>query len=153
MAGKEGRRELFAVCRGLGAYAAGHYPFAMGPDLSFKITRKTKKGGGIGCMERLIIILIIIFASFDVSPAQQVNRPKPVLKTLSDTSAVTVLAVDNRIKVANAPVGSKIEIYSVVGIKVAEMEIKQAAEEYVVDIAKGYYIVRIDEMVCKIAIR
>ena len=37
------------------------------------------------------------------------------------TSAVTISASENRIIVANAPVGSKLEIYSVVGIKVKEI--------------------------------
>lgn len=69
------------------------------------------------------------------------------------TSAVTISASENRIIVANAPVGSKLEIYSVVGIKVKEIDMKTPSGEYVVNIAKGYYIIRIGETVRKIAIR
>lgn len=66
---------------------------------------------------------------------------------------IEITAMDNRIKVTNAPVGSKLEIYSVVGIKVKEIEIKQSTAEYQLNIAKGYYIIRIGETVRKVAIR
>ena len=60
---------------------------------------------------------------------------------------------DNRISVVNAPVGSKLEIFSVVGLKVREIEMKQPSGEYLVNISKGYYIIRIEETVRKVAIR
>lgn len=67
--------------------------------------------------------------------------------------SVEITAYENKIRVENAPVGSLLEIYSVVGIKVKELEIKQPSGEYVVDIAKGYYIIRIGDTVRKVAIR
>ncbi|MDR2389988.1 MAG: hypothetical protein LBD89_09440 [Tannerellaceae bacterium] len=86
--------------------------------------------------------------------AQQTNIPlSDVAKQCPSPPSVEIIAVDNRIKVLNAPVGSRLEIYSVVGIKVLEIEMKQASGEYTVNIAKGYYIIRIDETVRKIAIR
>ena len=54
---------------------------------------------------------------------------------------------------SNAPVGSLLEVYSVVGIKVKEIKIKQPTAEYALDIAKGYYIIRIGDTVLKVAIR
>lgn len=66
---------------------------------------------------------------------------------------IEISAYDNVIVVANAPKGSKLEIYSVVGIKVREIEMKESSGEYIVNIAKGYYIARIGETVRKIAIK
>ena len=63
------------------------------------------------------------------------------------------LSYDNKIVVENAPAGSKLEIYSVVGIRVKEIPMKQPSGEYTVDIAKGYYIVRIGDTVRKVSIR
>ena len=85
--------------------------------------------------------------------ARQTNRMAYTAKKTSEKPSVEVVAVDNRIKVTNAPVGSKLEIYSVVGIKVVEIEITQSSGEYTVNIAKGYYIIRIGETVRKVAIR
>ncbi|MDD4589963.1 MAG: hypothetical protein PHG06_05955 [Parabacteroides sp.] len=70
-----------------------------------------------------------------------------------DPNTIEITAYDNKILVENAPIGSKLEIYSVVGIRVKEIIIKQSTCEYTVDIAKGYYIVRIGDTVRKIAIR
>jgi len=70
-----------------------------------------------------------------------------------DPNAIEITAYDNKILVENAPIGSKLEIYSVVGIRVKEIIIKQSTCEYTVDIAKGYYIIRIGDTVRKIAIR
>lgn len=67
--------------------------------------------------------------------------------------SVEISVYENRIKLDHAPVGSVLEIYSVVGIKVKEIAIKQSSGEYVVDIDKGYYIIRIGDTVRKIAIR
>jgi len=70
-----------------------------------------------------------------------------------ESDGIEISAYENRIVVSNAPIGSILEIYSVVGIKVKEIEMKYPSGEYTVDIAKGYYIVRIGETVRKVAIR
>jgi hypothetical protein len=85
--------------------------------------------------------------------AQQAYASSDVVKKQATPLTIEVIAVDNRIKVFNAPAGSRLEIYSVVGIKVADIEMKQPCGEYVVNIAKGYYIIRIGETVRKVAIR
>lgn len=74
-----------------------------------------------------------------------INQAKP--------DSIEISAYDNKIVVKNAPVGSKLEIYSVVGIRVKEIEMKQPDGEYTVNISKGYYIIRIGETVRKVAIR
>lgn len=76
---------------------------------------------------------------------QEIKQEKP--------DPIEISVYENRIKLENAPVGSVLEIYSVVGIKVKEIAIKQSSGEYVVDIDKGYYIIRIGDTVRKIAIR
>ncbi len=105
----------------------------------------------------------VVFACMLVIPvcyplktsAQQANTTIAVTPESREKKAETVeiSAYDNKIIVTNAPVGSKIEIYSVVGIRVKELPIKQPTGEYPVNIAKGYYIVRIGEIVRKVAIR
>jgi hypothetical protein len=87
--------------------------------------------------------------------AQQTNDPAHGIQKQPSSSppSIEVIVTDNRIKVVNAPTGSRLEIYSVVGVKVVEIELKQPNGEYVVNIAKGYYIARIGETVRKVAIR
>ena len=94
-----------------------------------------------------IIALALAFsASYPVYAQANKSGVKTFASRQEDPSPIEITAYENRIKVENAPVGSILEIYSVVGIKVKEIE-------YVVDIAKGYYIIRIGDTVRKVAIR
>ena len=71
----------------------------------------------------------------------------------TEPKSVEISAYDSCIKVKNAPVGSVLEIYSVVGIKVKEIKLTSSDGEYPVNIPKGYYIIRIGETVRKVVIR
>jgi len=100
-----------------------------------------------------LLITLATVTGFSVSA--QTVKPNNTLYTtkLQETPPIEISVQDNRIIISNAPVGSTLEIYSVVGIKVREIEIKQSSGEYPVNIAKGYYIIRIADTVRKIAIR
>lgn len=100
------------------------------------------------------ILLVLLFTTsapvkafsadwFEISyPQKQQTKPE-----------IEILFVDNRIKVKNATIGSKLEIYSIVGLKVLEVEIKYTSGEYPVNLSKGYYIVRVEETVRKFVVR
>jgi hypothetical protein len=101
----------------------------------------------IACMAFSVFLCL---AAFGQGGMEQFTAPQQME---SDSLAPSVVAVGNCIKVTNAPVGSYLEVYSVVGIKVAEIEMKTPNGEYVLHISKGYYIVRIGNVVRKIALR
>ena len=91
-----------------------------------------------------IIALALAFsASYPVYAQANKSGVKTFASRQEDPSPIEITAYENRIKVENAPVGSILEIY----------EVKQSTAEYVVDIAKGYYIIRIGDTVRKVAIR
>lgn len=107
-------------------------------------------------MKRLLFnIFMIMFLSALTLQAQS-GRKSGTDSHLSyheEKPAIEIIVYDNTVKVANAPVGSFLEIYSVVGIKVKEIEMKQPSGEYYINLAKGYYIIRIADTVRKIALR
>ncbi len=103
-----------------------------------------------------IVLLLAVWAGYPLEVmAQQANTAVSRVATPKDKEkdSVEISAYDNKIVVENAPAGSKLEIYSVVGIRVKEIPMKQPSGEYTVDIAKGYYIVRIGDTVRKVSIR
>lgn len=106
-------------------------------------------------MKVIYLILLLLAFSAGYSASAQAEKSKEISYSVkqTDPAPVEITAFENRIKVENAPVGSMLEIYSVVGIKVKEIEMKQPSGEYIVNIAKGYYIIRIGETVRKVAIR
>lgn len=105
---------------------------------------------------RVLFIIIWTLALVAVSPLEaqtrQANNTAHATKQ-KEVDPIEISAYDNKIVVENVPIGSKLEIYSVVGIKVKEIPMKQTSGEYTVDIAKGYYIIRIGDTVRKVAIR
>ena len=78
-----------------------------------------------------IIALALAFsASYPVYAQANKSGVKTFASRQEDPSPIEITAYENRIKVENAPVGSILEIYSVVGIKVKEIEVKQSTAEY-----------------------
>lgn len=108
---------------------------------------------------KVLITIVLLLAAWAGCPlevmAQQANTTVSGTIAAKDKEpdSVEISAYDNKIVVENAPAGSKLEIYSVVGIRVKEIPMKQPSGEYTVDIAKGYYIVRIGDTVRKVSIR
>ena len=106
-------------------------------------------------MRSIFYCLLIAFFAIQgsVTAQQQYPRQKDAAIIQAKTDSIQITVSDNRITIANAPIGSKLEIFNVVGIKVREIDMKQSSGEYLVNIAKGYYIIRIEETVRKVAIR
>lgn len=102
----------------------------------------------------IIALVLVLFASHPVHAVSRdlEGRAHVVIQQI-EPEGIEITSSENRILVTNAPIGSKLEIYSVVGIKVKEIEIKQSTAEYTLNIAKGYYIIRIADTVRKVAIR
>ena len=105
---------------------------------------------------KVLITFVLLLAAWAGCPlevmAQQANTTvsRTTVAKDKEPDSVEISAYDNKIVVENAPAGSKLEVYSVVGIRVKE---KQPSGEDTVDLAKGYYIVRIGDTVRKVSIR
>ncbi len=85
--------------------------------------------------------------------AQKDGKSSRQTSIAQQAPAVEISATDSAIRVKNAPPGSVLEIYSVVGIKVKEIKMTQPSGEYYVNLERGYYIIRIGGTVRKVAIR
>ena len=102
----------------------------------------------------IIALVLVLFASHPVhAVSRELEGRAHVESKHYEPAAMEINYYENTRMVTNAPIGSKLEIYSVVGIKVKEIEIKQSTAEYTLNIAKGYYIIRIADTVRKVAIR
>lgn len=71
-----------------------------------------------------------------------------------ETSAIVdIRFVDGRLQVSNLPESDKLNIYSVLGVNVATIDAKAGTNEYSVSLSKGLYIVKVGNVVKKIAVR
>ena len=98
---------------------------------------------------KVLITFVLLLAAWAGCPlevmAQQANTTvsRTTVAKDKEPDSVEISAYDNKIVVEN----------SVVGIRVKEIPMKQPSGEYTVDLAKGYYIVRIGDTVRKVSIR
>ena len=60
---------------------------------------------------------------------------------------------ENRLVIENLPNDTIIEIYSIVGTKVSTIRATAGYGEYFLSLSKGYYIVKVEKVVKKIAIK
>ena len=104
-------------------------------------------------MRRVLVIFSFLFLlSFQVSLTAQEKKDTVAV----DKNAVPVLeitVVDNKLKVKNAPVGKHIEIRTILGSKIKEIEVKSPDAEYVLSLPKAMYIFKLDGTVRKFIIK
>ena len=95
---------------------------------------------------------MVFFSLQSVAYAQQNVKAKPVV--VADTSAIEITIIEsNRISVKNAPIGKKLEVYSIVGNKVKEFEMKTSSGEYPLNLPRSIYIFKLDGIVRKYVIK
>lgn len=99
----------------------------------------------------LLILLWFIFFGNIFSEHSTVSK-KWVLEKIKIPVKIEVVD-SNKLIVENLPKETLISIYSIVGIKVLTLKAKAGSNEFKLDLPKGYYILKTDEIVKKIAIK
>ena len=101
-------------------------------------------------MRKYILILsLFLFAASMVMAEKAENSDR----VGAESESIELWADTNRLFIRNGEPGSIIVVYSVVGTKVKEIELKTASSEIPLQLPKGYYIVKIGEVARKIAVK
>lgn len=96
------------------------------------------------------VLIIIAFVSVTAFGFSRENRE---VFCAPDSQMTEIGFVNNKILIQNLPYSGKLQIYSVLGVNVATIEVKSGSGEYSVQLPKGYYIVKIADVVRKIAVK
>lgn len=103
-------------------------------------------------MNRIVrSVIILVFITFHSLLFSQEAKQKGV--TDVERPPIELSVAGNRVLYQNAPVGKKIEVYSVIGLKVGEIEVKAPSGDSVLNVPKGYYILKLEDTVRKVAVR
>ncbi len=103
-------------------------------------------------MRKFLLLNIIFFAINSYSLFAQDVKSKAVV--FNERPSIEITILENRtIQVQNATVGQKLQVFSVIGLKVAEFEVKSPTVEYQLNVPRGYYIIKIGEVVRKVVLR
>ncbi|MFA6873308.1 MAG: T9SS type A sorting domain-containing protein [Bacteroidaceae bacterium] len=71
----------------------------------------------------------------------------------ADSNSLTLTITGNTIHLQNATPGTVLEVYSVLGIKVLSVKIDASEKTFVLNLSKGCYILKIENLVRKIALK
>lgn len=96
-----------------------------------------------------ISILLVLFLA-ETSYAQEERKSAPVENEITQISLTTN---GNIVRLQNADKNSILEIYNVLGVKVASIKIDSSDKTITLNLPKGCYILKIENIVRKIAIK
>jgi hypothetical protein len=93
------------------------------------------------------VLLLNIFSASSQDGYKRRNEP-------ANEIAVPEMSVsDNKLTLKNAPVGKHIVIYTIIGNKVRQIEIKSPDEEHELKLPRAIYIIKLEGIVRKFVIR
>ncbi len=103
-------------------------------------------------MKKIILCFLIIFSflSYPVVYAQEGRKSLPIE---NEQTSVTLTVVGNNVRVQNATPGSVLEVYNVLGMKVASIKIDSVDKVITLNLPKGWYILKIENIARKVAIK
>ncbi|MCC8145546.1 MAG: hypothetical protein LIO93_03715, partial [Bacteroidales bacterium] len=97
---------------------------------------------------------VIFFFAISLASHPLFSQEKKVeVSVVEEEPRPELTVVDNILKVKNAPVGSKLEILTIVGSKVKEIEIKATDDSYELNLPRAIYIFKLEGTVRKFVIR
>ena len=102
-----------------------------------------------GALYCLSLCLLLMLASPTVV-AQTVQQKEMIS---SDTSVIELTVTTDSIRIQNAKVGSVMEIYNILGVKINSFTIDSTDKTIPLTLPKGYYIFKIYTVVRKIIIK
>jgi len=100
-------------------------------------------------MKKLVVFFGLVLLTFAPLVAQKAEK---VAVAPAETT-LTVIQTGKTLQLQNATVGEKMEVLSIVGVRIVEKKIDSANQSYALDLPKGYYIVKIGTAVRKISVK
>jgi hypothetical protein len=105
-------------------------------------------------MKPVVFIVIFFFSCClgTVAFAQDKQNKKQTAAT-EELIMPDMILINNKLTVKNAPIGRQVEIFSILGNKVRQIEIKTQDGEYDLNLPRAIYIFKLDGIVKKFVIR
>jgi len=101
-------------------------------------------------MKRIVIVLALFLIVLAPLTAQKTE--KAVANVTTETT-LSVIQTGKTLQLQNATVGEKMEVLSIVGVRIVEKKIESSNQSYTLELPKGYYIVKIGTAVRKISVK
>lgn len=97
----------------------------------------------------LLTTLLLLGMGFPLF--SQVNPIRSVVE-IPTTDTINIKLSENRLIIENLPKDDILEIYNIMGVKVFTRRVKEGTNEYILNLPKGFYILKIGKYTKKIAL-
>ena len=105
-------------------------------------------------MKPIVFILLFFFTCCFGSVAFAQDTPNKKQPAVAEEVVMPEMYVtNNRLTLKNAPVGGRVEIFTILGNKVKQIDIKSPEEEHELNLSRAIYIFKLDGVVKKFVIR
>ncbi|MDR2621764.1 MAG: T9SS type A sorting domain-containing protein [Dysgonamonadaceae bacterium] len=105
-------------------------------------------------MKPIVLIILFFFTCCFGTVAFAQDKPNRKQTTVAEEFVVPDMNVtNNKLTLKNAPVGRQVEIFTILGNKVKQIEIKTTDGDYELNLPRAIYIFRLDGVVKKFVIR
>jgi len=101
-------------------------------------------------MKNFLVLLLLAF--FTIAPLAAQKTEKVVAAAAPETT-LSVILTGKILQLQNATVGEKMEVLSIVGVRVVDKKIESSNQTFTLELPKGYYIVKIGTAVRKISMK
>ena len=101
-----------------------------------------------------IILLIFLFCSclaFPIESFSDDNLGKSSEQIEATPIAVTFL--NGQLTIVNAPTNSKVEVFTILGVSIFRAVTVEQKEVFLLDLNKGYYIIKVAKTTKKISVK
>jgi len=100
-------------------------------------------------MKKIVVLFVLALITFAPLAAQKVEK---VAAATTETT-LSVIQTGKTLQLQNATVGEKMEVLSIVGVRIVEKKIESSNQSFTLELPKGYYIVKIGTAVRKISVK
>ncbi len=101
-------------------------------------------------MKQLVLYVFLLFFLSLPGVSGQEGRKSVLNDVEQNTVSLTILG--NNVRVQNA-LGSALEVYNILGMKVTSIKIDSPDKTVVLNLSKGWYILKVENITRKIAIK
>lgn len=98
----------------------------------------------------LFLFLLVLFLLLPDLSAQESRKYTPIE---NEQAAVTLIIIGNDVRVQNASIGSVLEVYNILGVKLYSVRIDSTDKTITLNLPKGCYVLKIEQTVRKVVIK
>jgi hypothetical protein len=105
-------------------------------------------------MKPIVFILLFFFTCcFGTVALAQDKQNKQQTPGVEEIVMPEMYVANNRLTLRNAPVGRHVEVFTILGNKIKQIEIKSPDGEYDLNLPRAIYIFKLDGVIKKFVIR